>query len=115
MSSDSLDMSSLGYELYNFTNNLYTSNQRNFSDSNTLRYENGTNYHNLINDLISSLSNLTYFSERDDFNNDVLYWNENYSSQQQQILPSQASLQRLWPSSTKQVLPFCAHLRSYGE
>lgn len=79
MASNTLDMSSLGYELYNFTNNFDTINQRNFADTNALRYLNGTTYHHIIDDLITSLGSSTYFSDIDIFNNDVLYWNTNYS------------------------------------
>ena len=83
MSSNTLDMSSLGYELYNFTNNFNTINQSNFADVNTLRYENATVYHHLIDDLNNSINyNLSFshnFVQRNNFNNDVIYWNDNYS------------------------------------
>jgi hypothetical protein len=79
MSSTTLDMSSLGYELYSFTNNFASVNQRNFADSNLLRYENATVYHNLIDQLNTSISTLMYFPDKDSFDSDVTYWNSNYS------------------------------------
>ena len=74
-----LDYSSLGYELYNFINNFNAINQRNFADKNLLRYENGTLYHNLVNELNQTLSGLTNFSDKNNLSNDINYRNTNYS------------------------------------
>ena len=79
MNASTLDYSSLGYELYNFINNFNAINQRNFADKNLLRYENGTLYHNLINELNQTLTGISSFSDKNNLINDINYRNTNYS------------------------------------
>jgi hypothetical protein len=79
MCSNTLDMSSLGYELYRYMNNFNAINQRNFSDVISLRYNNGTTYHHLIDELNSNMNMISSIPDKDIFNSDVLYWNTNYS------------------------------------
>jgi hypothetical protein len=60
-------------------NKFYINNERNFSDTNIIKYLSNSNYHHIIDEYDFIFSQLQYFTERDTFTNDILYWNNNYT------------------------------------
>ena len=78
LSSNTLDMSSLGYELFNFINTFFNSNERNFADINALQYLSNTNYHHIINEYNTIFSGLTSFPQKQTLINDFAYRDNNY-------------------------------------
>jgi len=79
LESNTLDFTSIGYELYHFINNFYNVHERNFGDVLSLRYLSNTNYHYIIDEFNTIFNDLVYFSERDNLQNDIDYRNNNYS------------------------------------
>jgi hypothetical protein len=77
LTSNTLDMSSIGYELYNFTNNIYTNYQTNFSDTSIIKYLSNSNYHDICEVFIEYINSQPYFNEKDNFNNDFNYRQNN--------------------------------------
>ena len=59
--SNTLDMSSVGYELYNFLNQIYMINQTNFSDTSIIKYLSNSNYHNICDVFIDYINSQPYF------------------------------------------------------
>jgi hypothetical protein len=74
-----LDLSTIGYELHNFMNMFYQSNQRNFSDSGLIKYLSNSNSYSILNDFNEILSNMTYFTEKDTLQSDYTYRTNNYT------------------------------------
>jgi len=79
LSSNILDLSSIGYELHSFMNMFYQKNQRNFSDSNLIKYLSNSNYHEMINDFNNIITSVTYFNEKDNLLSDYTYRTNNYT------------------------------------
>jgi len=73
-----LDLSSIGYELYNYMNKFYQINQRNFSDNSFIQYLSNSNYHKFINDLNTIVSQEPYILEKDVLLSDYNYRTNNY-------------------------------------
>ena len=77
LTSTTLDMSSVGYELHNFINNIYTSYQSNFSDTSIIKYLSNSNYHNICDVFIDYINSQPYFYDKNSFNNDFNYRQNN--------------------------------------
>lgn len=77
LSSNTLNMSSLGYELFNFINTFYNSNERDFSDINALQYLSNTKFHHIIDEYDTIFNGLTSFPQKQTLINDFAYRDNN--------------------------------------